>query len=248
VDPYHSCTQAFGLEDQTRAIERQLAENDYALAETHNRLSELEFGRSVLECRHDLLHQVLEQTPDFEELFERQTIKIDELASNFEVAKNAADPISERITRLRDLATTMTRHPTLQKEYVAVLIDMSTLGCMDVRRARIIDQMLREVSSYPAVVEDESLGKRLEEASETCRRMSHVFLGESDSVSWFFHSRFAQGPGETSESVSVSDTLDPLRESTPDRSVGIQSPVWSSGSGSLYASEDQASCDRTQSF
>jgi hypothetical protein len=72
----------------------------------------------------------------------------------------------KRITQLRITATTVARHATLQKEYADALIDMCSLGCIDRRRARIIDRILREVSAYPAVVESETLKSKLEEVSE----------------------------------------------------------------------------------
>jgi hypothetical protein len=183
------------------------------LTENQNSLSELEFERSVLDCQHALLHQALDQLPGVEELLKQKISEIDEMTHNIVVAKNAADPVSKRMTRLRDLATTVTRHPTLQKEYADVLIGMSTLGCMDVRRARILEQMLLEVSSYPAVIEDKSLENKLVEADEACQRMSHVCLGECETVGWFFHSRI----GEVFDATS--DTSDSMRSVTPDRSI-----------------------------
>jgi len=71
----------------------------------------------------------------------------------------------KRITQLKDTSTTMT-HAELQKEYADAMIDMCALGCIDRRRARIIDRILREVSAYPAVVESETLKSKLEEVSE----------------------------------------------------------------------------------
>jgi hypothetical protein len=65
----------------------------------------------------------------------------------------------------------VTRHATLQKEYANTIMDMCALGCMDARRARIIDRILREVSSYPAVIKTKSLRTKLEEVETTCGRM-----------------------------------------------------------------------------
>jgi hypothetical protein len=123
-----------------------------------------------LDSQHGLLYQALERIPGVEEAFKQKAIRIDDMMGNIVAAKNAADPISRRITRLRDQATTGTRHATLQKEYANALIEMCAIGCVDARRARIIEQMLREVSSYPAVMESESPDNKLKEVSEECRR------------------------------------------------------------------------------
>jgi hypothetical protein len=93
-------------------------------------------------------------------------MEIDQLACDVVAKKNVAEPIWKRITRLKDTATTMTRHAALQKEYADAMIDMCALGCIDKRRARVIDRILREVSGYPAALESESLKSKLEEVSD----------------------------------------------------------------------------------
>jgi hypothetical protein len=136
------------------------------LADTQNSLSELKLQRTSLDRQHELLRVVLDRIPGVEESFKQKTLEIDQLACDIVAYKNVAEPIWKRITRLKNTADTMTRHATLQKEYADALIDMCALGCVDRRRARIIDRILREVSSYPAVVESETLKSKLEEVSE----------------------------------------------------------------------------------
>jgi hypothetical protein len=119
-----------------------------------------------MERRHALLQQVLDRIPGVEESFKEKTLHIDQLACEIVAAKNIAEPIWKRITQLRNTATTVARHATLQKEYADALIDMCALGCIDKRRARIIDRIFHEVSAYPAAVESETLKSKLEEASE----------------------------------------------------------------------------------
>ena len=133
---------------------------------TQKNLSELESQKSSMERQHALLQQVLDRIPGVEESFKEKTLHIDQLACEIVAAKNIAEPIWKRITQLRNTATTVARHATLQKEYADALIDMCALGCIDKRRARIIDRILHEVSAYPAVVESETLKSKLEEASE----------------------------------------------------------------------------------
>jgi chromosome segregation ATPase len=154
------------LEDQSRAIEHQLSENHAAMAETQNNLVELESQRTNLDNQRALLHAILDRIPGVEESFKQKTMEIDQLACDVVAKKNVAEPIWKRITRLKDTATTMTRHAALQKEYADAMIDMCALGCIDKRRARVIDRILPEVSGYPAVLESESLKSKLEEVSD----------------------------------------------------------------------------------
>jgi hypothetical protein len=141
------------------------------LTETQNNVSELESQRALLDRQHTLLRQVLERIPGVEESFKKKTMEIDQLACNIVAKKDVAEPIWKRITRLRDTATSVARHATLQKEYADALIDMCILGCLDRRRARIVDRILREVASYPAVVGNGFLESKLKDANEGRRRL-----------------------------------------------------------------------------
>jgi hypothetical protein len=171
VSPENSCTTVVGLEAQGRAIEDQLAENHSALAKTQSSLSELESRRLNLEQAHIILRIVLERIAGVDESIKQKTLEIDKMTQEIIQAKNVAEPIWKRIARLESSATMITRHAALQKEYADTIMEMCALGCMDMRRARIIDRILREISSYPVVVETKSLKAKLEEVEKTCGRM-----------------------------------------------------------------------------
>jgi chromosome segregation ATPase len=171
ISPENSPTEVVGLEAQGRAIEDQLAENHSALTKTESSLSELESRRSNLEQAHTTLRIVLDRIAGVDKSIKQKTIEIDKMTNEIIQAKNVAEPIWKRIARLESSATMVTRHATLQKEYADTIMDICALGCMDARRARIIDRILREVSSYPAVIKTKSLRTKLEEVETTCGRM-----------------------------------------------------------------------------
>jgi hypothetical protein len=133
-------------------------------------LSELKLQWTPLDREYALLHTILDLIPGVEESFTQKTMMISFAIFTVVPNKDDAGLILERITRLRNTATTVTQYAALQKEYADALLDMCIIGCGDGRRAGIIEHILCEVASYPAVVGDEGLESRMKNAREKCRR------------------------------------------------------------------------------
>lgn len=132
-------------------------------------LSELKLQWTPLDRQYALLHTILDLIPGVEESFTQKTMMIS--FAIFTVVPNKGDAglILERMTRLRNTATTVTQYAALQEEYADALLDMCIVGCGDRRRASIIEHILREVVSYPAVVGNEWLESKVKDAIEKCR-------------------------------------------------------------------------------
>jgi hypothetical protein len=133
-------------------------------------LSELKLQWTPLDREYALLHTILDLIPGVEESFTQKTMMISFAIFTVVPNKDDAGLILERITRLRNTATTVTQYAALQKEYADALLDMCIIGCGDGRRAGIIEHILCEVASYPAVVGDGGLESRMKNAREKCRR------------------------------------------------------------------------------
>jgi hypothetical protein len=151
-------------------------------------LPELKLQWTPLDRQYALLHTILDLIPGVEESFTQKTMRISFAMFNIDPNKDDAGLIWERMTRLRDTATTVTQYAVLQKEYADALLDMCIIGCMNRRHVRIIDRIVREVASYPAVVGNEGLESKVKDASGKCRWML-VNL-----ASWFFYCIFVTSP------------------------------------------------------